>query len=88
MAELRYPQFVGARAPGYWLRLCNLLAGRQGFFRVDYLNEWRYAFGAPEPADRMVSIGQLLAPGNRTADGFRIVFSGEPFPPRTCLSQF
>lgn len=73
MADIHYPPYVGARGPGYWLRPSNVWASRQGLLRLDYSNEWRYAFGAPDPADRVVSPSRLLPSGREISKGFRFI---------------
>ncbi len=77
MADIRYPGFIGDRGVGYWLRPVNLAATRQGFMRLDYSNEWRYAFGDADPPDRVVSLRNLLPPGKDPADGFKLIILGD-----------
>ena len=77
MANIIYPIYPGARGIGYWLYPKNLLASRQKFMRVDYSNEWRYEFGAPDPLDRSVKLSRLLSPLKDPNDGYRIVILGD-----------
>jgi 3',5'-cyclic AMP phosphodiesterase CpdA len=77
MADIRFPDFTGARGIGYWLRFKNILASRQKMLRVDYSNEWRYSFGDPNPVDRSVPLSRLTNPGKNLKDGFRIIILGD-----------
>jgi hypothetical protein len=77
MAEPKYPPFVGERGVGFWLRWSNVYASREGIFRSDCSNEWRYSFGQPDPPDRSVPLESLLRQGKRVKDGLRIVLLGD-----------
>jgi len=76
MCEIRYPPILGARGIGFWLRWANIWASRR-LLRLDRSNEWRYAFGEPEPPDRSVPLSSLLPGGKTVRDGIRIVFIGD-----------
>lgn len=74
MADIRYPTFAKNRGAGFWLKPRNILAS-QRTLRLDYSNEWRYTFGAPNPPDRSVQISRLITPAPNGA--FRFVILGD-----------
>ncbi|PLX31769.1 MAG: hypothetical protein C0600_04745 [Ignavibacteria bacterium] len=74
MPEIIYPPFARNRGPGYWLRAGNLLAARRKL-RLDYTNEWRYAFGEPRPLSRSVPVSSLFAP--KPEDSYSIIILGD-----------
>ena len=77
MIQLVFPSLAKDRGVGYWLRPGNVLAARRKLMRLDFSNEWRYAFGPPEPPDRSVPFSSLLAPERASGDDLRFIVLGD-----------